>query len=374
MQSAPVTNALDNSVTVIIGTYNRATILPRAIRSALAAIQPGDEILVVDDGSTDHTPLVVKEFGDAVRYLRIEKAASAGASSSGLAAVRNLGIRTARCPLVTFLDDDDEWTADKLQLQRAVMARYPDVVFSFCNAFSKLPDGQIAHDVLSIWSHDHRVGHVNAPRHLRHFLGHGVPFSSIGTLPSGREDFAVMVGDMFPAEMEVHWVWGCAVMVRASIAGALFRFPENMTVMEDWAAIAELARIAPAAYLDAELAIQHVHNAPRLTDANDLKQITDRMNLLQRIWGGDVEFQSRHSARYQELLRTLYRLRARRLIGAGRLAEASEDLRRGGGPRLHRLIAAFPPPLVRGAFQLKRKVMKWHKGGLRLFPAAASRT
>jgi glycosyltransferase involved in cell wall biosynthesis len=71
------------------------------------------EIVVVDDGSTDHTLEVVKTFqDDRVRYLRFER-------HCGPSRARNVGIQTARGEWIAFLDSDDEWLPRKLELQMA---------------------------------------------------------------------------------------------------------------------------------------------------------------------------------------------------------------------------------------------------------------
>ena len=57
-------------LSVIIPTYNRAHLIARAVASALVAILPGDEVIVVDDGSKDNTPAAVARFGDRVRFVR----------------------------------------------------------------------------------------------------------------------------------------------------------------------------------------------------------------------------------------------------------------------------------------------------------------
>ena len=62
---------MSRSASVIIPTYNRAGLLGRAIDSALAAIAPGDEVIVADDGSTDATDAVVAAYGERVRHLRL---------------------------------------------------------------------------------------------------------------------------------------------------------------------------------------------------------------------------------------------------------------------------------------------------------------
>src|ERR1044072_1197793 len=95
-------------VSAVIPTHNRAHLVTRAIQSALAALSPGDEIIVVDDGSTDGTAVAVEAFGPPVPLMRL--------AHRGAAAARNAGLDAARGPLVAFLDDDDEWFPDKVAL------------------------------------------------------------------------------------------------------------------------------------------------------------------------------------------------------------------------------------------------------------------
>src|SRR5437667_2543232 len=100
---------------VIIATYNRAHVICRAISSALAAIRPGDEVIVIDDGSVDQTERVIAPYRDRIRYLAVEH--------RGAGAARNRGIREAKNELIAFLDSDDEWLPGQLELQRSLMER-----------------------------------------------------------------------------------------------------------------------------------------------------------------------------------------------------------------------------------------------------------
>ena len=59
----------DVAVSVIILTYNRSAVVTRAVESALSCVRPDDEVLVVDDGSTDDTAAALARFGDRIRYL-----------------------------------------------------------------------------------------------------------------------------------------------------------------------------------------------------------------------------------------------------------------------------------------------------------------
>lgn len=332
---------------MIIPTYNRSDLLARAVKSVLAAMSPGDEVLVIDDGSTDDTPAVVRSFGDAIRYVRIE--------NSGSGAARNLGILSARCPLVAMLDDDDEWLPDKLELQRKVMETFPEVVFCFSNLLARQPNGRLSHDILSVWRADPRVGSADAPTHLGEILGPGVPFSSFAGLPKGRADFNIHIGDMYPALMQVFYASNITVMVRKELAGASYHYDKDLRTMDDTECFSRLAKMGPAAYLDCELAVQVVHAGPRLTDAPEIEHLTTRIALLQRIWGADERFLRAHSARYQNLLKAQYLRRAKLLIGKGQLNEAKKDLRV-SGPLAFRLMAKLPSGLLRNILGVRRKV------------------
>ena len=100
---------------VIIPTYNRAHIIGEALDSVLAQSCQDFEILVVDDGSTDSTPEVLKPYSEQIRYFK--------QPNSGPAAARNQGITESRGEYIAFLDSDDHWYPDKLaQIDRAIGA------------------------------------------------------------------------------------------------------------------------------------------------------------------------------------------------------------------------------------------------------------
>jgi glycosyltransferase involved in cell wall biosynthesis len=99
-------------VSVILPTYNRASMLPRAISSALN--YSNIELIVIDDCSSDETETVVRSFEDPrIIYERLEK-------NSGGSAARNFGIEISLGEFIAFLDDDDEWLPEKLSRQLAV--------------------------------------------------------------------------------------------------------------------------------------------------------------------------------------------------------------------------------------------------------------
>jgi glycosyltransferase involved in cell wall biosynthesis len=96
-------------VSVIIPTYNQAQYLVEAVESVLAQTYKNIEIIVVDDGSTDGTEEVLSPYMDRIRYFYQE--------NRGCAAARNVGIRHARGKYLSFLDHDDIFLPEKIELQ-----------------------------------------------------------------------------------------------------------------------------------------------------------------------------------------------------------------------------------------------------------------
>jgi glycosyltransferase involved in cell wall biosynthesis len=104
-------------VSVVVPTYNRAALLRRAVRSVLAQTFTDYELIVVDDGSTDDTEEVLREFSD--RRMRVVRSEI----NQGAPQARNRGIEAARGEWVAFLDSDDEWLPQRLEVQMDLLAR-----------------------------------------------------------------------------------------------------------------------------------------------------------------------------------------------------------------------------------------------------------
>lgn len=110
------------SVTIVLCTFNRAKLLPRAIRSVRAQTLHDWQLVVVDDGSTDATPAVLEPY-----VRRDSRIVVVRQRNRGLAAARNVGIRLAEAPFVTFLDSDDAYQPDHLSSRMRYLRRHPDV-------------------------------------------------------------------------------------------------------------------------------------------------------------------------------------------------------------------------------------------------------
>ncbi len=112
---------MNPAVSVVIATYNYARYLRAAVESVLRQTFASFEVIVVDDGSTDPTPRVIRPFlsDPRVRYHRTAHA--------GVAAAKNAGVSLSRAPLVAFLDADDTWMPAKLARQAALFRADPEL-------------------------------------------------------------------------------------------------------------------------------------------------------------------------------------------------------------------------------------------------------
>jgi len=126
----------DNQLTisVVIPAYNSAAHVSRAIDSVLAQTRPADEIIVVDDGSTDATADVIRAYGPKVRLIT--------QPNGGVSAARNAGINAASGDWIAFLDADDEWLTNKIERQAELLKRNPQLMWTTGNYYECLSDPQ----------------------------------------------------------------------------------------------------------------------------------------------------------------------------------------------------------------------------------------
>ena len=142
------------SISVVIPAYNAEHFLAQTLESVLAQTLAADEILVVDDGSTDATASIAEGFGPQVTVFR--------RPNSKAAAARNFGVEQATSDWVAFLDADDIWLPDKLQRQMQELRSDPGADLCYTSMTTLVHDG------------DHmRVGDLMMappPEEIRHWL------------------------------------------------------------------------------------------------------------------------------------------------------------------------------------------------------------
>lgn len=127
---------MSDLVSVIIPTFNREDVLPRAIASVLGQTYKNIEIIVIDDGSADNTKSIIKKYGDKVYYIFQQ--------NQGVSSARNNGVKHSNGKYLAFIDSDDEWLPNKLELQMSEFNYANDIGMVACKAFiSSLYDGEI---------------------------------------------------------------------------------------------------------------------------------------------------------------------------------------------------------------------------------------
>ena len=111
---------------VVITTYNRASLLTRAVKSLLSQTEKDWEAIIVDDGSTDDTYKEIFPYLDpnsGIRYLKKRH--------TGEARSKNYGIKASRGKFITFLDSDDEYAPVHLESRKDFLLQNPDIKFLY---------------------------------------------------------------------------------------------------------------------------------------------------------------------------------------------------------------------------------------------------
>lgn len=124
------------TVSVILPTYNRADYLPQAIDSLLAQQRPPEEIIIVDDRSTDQTAQVLARYEGRIRVMTNEQ-------NSGKSASLNRAIPAAHGSHIWIFDDDDVALPEALQAHTDYLLAHPDIDFTYSDKFVYRGDGDI---------------------------------------------------------------------------------------------------------------------------------------------------------------------------------------------------------------------------------------
>lgn len=219
------------TVSVVIPTFNRAKILQRALDSVFAQTRPADEIIVVDDGSTDDTRRVIEGYGSRVRYVY--------QTNAGVGAARNAGIKATTSDFVAFLDSDDLWGPEKLQLQMQALETLSDVALAYC-------------DMAVIDDDEREVAPSFIARHLPSYkmFEAGGLFDSWAEVGDTAARTAVLIGDFSSAMFTGNLIPLPSVIVRKADLDAVGGFDLSTgNTGEDYDLLARLAQRGKAAFV-----------------------------------------------------------------------------------------------------------------------------
>ncbi|MCU4974147.1 glycosyltransferase family 2 protein [Halobacteria archaeon AArc-m2/3/4] len=225
-------------VTVVVPTYNRADVLPRAIDSALAQTVDDLEILVVDDGSTDDTQTVLASY-ETPRVQSIVHETNRGANVA-----RNTGIEHANGEFVAFLDSDDEWRPTKLERQFAALEdrgdgsdeSHEEWVAAYCD-FAVETSGRTA------WLEKGAARVLSRADPERPMEG-------------GPELTGAILAD------EIHPGAGSTLLVRTEVVREIGGFDETLDRFQDPEIVLRILREGKLAYVDEPLIVRHETGSP----------------------------------------------------------------------------------------------------------------
>ncbi len=226
------------AVSVIIPTRDALAWLPAAIASI--GPRPDVEIIVVDDGSSDGTLAWLGETAARDPRLRFMVGMRAGPSRA-----RNLAIGAARAPLIAFLDADDQWLPNKLDIQLALHRDHPEIGFSFTDYRHVTTKGEDRGGCFAFW-----------PRFAGRFV-------------SARQPFVLerAVSTLFAENV----VGTSTVIARTDLLREAGGFNTGLTSAEDWDLWLVLARRAPVGVVPGIQAEYLMHRPGNATGRMDLR-------------------------------------------------------------------------------------------------------
>ncbi|MDG2050227.1 MAG: glycosyltransferase family A protein [Myxococcota bacterium] len=263
---------------IVIPTYNRPGLLGRALKSALANLQPDDEILVIDDGSKLEYGDVMSEFeDDRIHYHKIPNA--------GVSAARNRGLDLARHRHVAFLDDDDEWYPGHLALHRAAYSKFPDLAGVFCDFDYATKSGEKHPGGIAIWS----AGQTPIQELLER-----------QSLQDAQPPVSIFTGYHYVNQLTTDFILPTAFSFNREVCGDQDRFLVGLNRNASWLFDSHICSYGDMGYVDAITCIQHADAETRNTDLDYFGTVLSRLRVMQEEWGENQSFLEQHARLYRQ--------------------------------------------------------------------------
>lgn len=207
------------SITAIVPTYNRARYLATAIDSVLNQTHRPAQVIVVDDGSVDATPEILKAYGTRIEAIR--------KANGGKASALNLALRHARGEFIWIFDDDDVALPHALEGMAHTLAEHPECAFAY-------------------GSHDHLVDSENGQARV--------------VQPDLRIDRSL---DFRLSVLERCYIFQPAMLVRRAVFDAVGPFNEALVRSQDYEMLIRITRRFAGVDVGSILFHQRQHSGPR---------------------------------------------------------------------------------------------------------------
>ena len=206
-------------VSVVVPVYNGSRYLQEALDSALAQSYRPLEFIVVDDGSTDSSPAIIRSYSSRVRSIRQD--------NRGVAGARNAGIRAARGEWIAFLDQDDWWLPEKIAKQ------------------------------IGVASEDEAIGLVHTE--VKHY--HNASGEYVRRFNPNRSD--LLTGYCYERLLLGNGIFNSSVMARHAVLDQAGGFNEEMlgNTAQDYDLWLRVAKRSKLSYVPEQLAVYRLHPA-----------------------------------------------------------------------------------------------------------------
>ncbi|MFH1612729.1 MAG: glycosyltransferase [bacterium] len=193
-------------ISVIIPTYNAAQYIEKSLKSVLNQTYKDFEIIIVDDGSTDNTKEVLKPYLSSIIYIYQQNKKQAFA--------RNIAIKKAQGDYIAFLDADDFWLPETLEIQKLSLDLYPEIAMVFGNIIEFDEKGNF------------EIGGIKKEElHI---------FEKSNNINFNNKKIEIFYGNVFKYLFKGNFVPIMTVMIRKTISEKIGNFDEQMVLAEDY--------------------------------------------------------------------------------------------------------------------------------------------
>lgn len=261
-------------VSVVIPTYNRATLISQTLDSVLAQTYKDTEVIVVDDGSTDDTSAVLSTYLGQIAVIR--------QANQGLSGARNAGIAKAKGEFVAFLDSDDLWLPEKLEKQITLLESRSELKWAYT-------------DIIA-FEHDS-----------------GQPLYMLGRTVKLHQ------GDVLDELLFDDFIASPTPLIRREVFDEVGLFSDNTVVAEDWDMWLRIAARYPVGLIAAPLAKYRIHTGMKTRARPWQQHYTRCVNTIERAVSRNPERLS--PLRDGAVARVCINV-GRRLMGEGNLHDA----------------------------------------------------
>jgi glycosyltransferase involved in cell wall biosynthesis len=319
------------SVSVIIPTYNREQFILAAIESVISQTFKDLEIIVVDDGSTDDTQSIVETLKDnRIIYIRTD--------NKGPAHARNVGMRTATRKYIAFLDSDDLYLPDKLELQVSFLEAHPELAMLSTEAYFMLGDSLIQEKLLRSY---HRIYDRKGWSYDDIF-----PFSGLFTYSGALSSIKYYSGYIFSYILQGPVILTNTIIIQRDILKQVGYQNEAYFNGQEYEFVVRICKDYQVGFIDFPTYVLRYHNsqismptAPK-DHKRTLTEIRIEKVFLQTVldWGyNDKEYYERNKTCLNHRIAELYHCIGEKWLFIGERKRARENFRAG-----HRFDASWP--------------------------------